>query len=65
MASYSNSKSKNKKVDQVKMGRPKKKFTKNKPKKRKIDSVITKKENESRRLLSRADKNNIPANNEN
>ena len=64
MASYSNSKSKDKKVDQVKMGRPKKKFTKNKPKQRSIDPSIAKKENESRRLLNRFDKNNIPANNE-
>ena len=64
MASYSNSKSKDKKVDQVKIGRTKKKFTKNKPKQRSIDPSIAKKENESRRLLNRFDKNNIPANNE-
>jgi len=37
----------------------------NKSKKRRIDPSIAKKENEARRLLNRAGKNNIPANDEN
>ena len=65
MAKSPNDRSNNKKVDQVKMGRPKKKFQKNRPKQRRRKSLFDKIQAKAAAEIQTFSESNIPANNEN